>query len=345
MPDRRSLIFPLLMVFISLMVHSCVGFMPIASFISIRPRSRRANQSPLITNEVKREVRRTFLWAEQQGVELDEERQNPNPNPTPKALSNQSKNEFSNQLNNELEKELKKEPAGNLFASIATRIILTPSILGLTALLGHNYITGPLPWNAMTNFGMGLIEVGSFTIVGFVLSLFSVFQYLLVDRLFLDNAIRKTIRALMSDEQDSKAGAGLESTVRKLVTQLREAPGVEGFLFRFVLDVSGVFSEPGIVRLIEDVTKRDGGVYIYMCLYVYVYVYMYIYLYIYINICIKCMYIHFFAYIYISIRNCLLLIFMYLYVYLYRQCRCCCEDKAINPVGVSCRRIVNRAPR
>jgi hypothetical protein len=174
-------------------------------------------------------------------------------------LSNQSKNEFSNQLNNELEKELKKEPAGNLLASIATRIILTPSILGLTALLGHNYITGPLPWNAMTNFGMGLIEVGSFTIVGFVLSLFSVFQYLLVDRLFLDNAIRKTIRALMSDEQDSNAGAGLENTVRKLVTQLREAPGVEGFLFRFVLDVSGVFSEPGIARLIEDVTKRDGG--------------------------------------------------------------------------------------
>jgi hypothetical protein len=255
MPDRSSLFFPLLMVFIILMVHSCVGYMPIASFISIRPRSHRANQSPLITNEVKREVRSTFLWAQQQGVELDKE--NTDPNPTPKVLNNQSKNEFSNQLNNELENELKKEPAGNLLTSIATRIILTPSILSLTALLGHNYIT-PSAYYAMTNFVMGLIEVGSFTIVGFVLGLFSVFQYLLVDRLFLDNAIRKTIRALMSDEQDSRAGAGLESTVRKLVTQLREAPGVEGFLFRFVLDVSGVFSEPGIVRLIEDVNKREG---------------------------------------------------------------------------------------
>jgi hypothetical protein len=198
MPDRSSLFFPLLMVFISLMVRSCVGYMPIASFISIRPRSRRANQSPLITKEVKKEVRSTFLWEQQQGVQLDEE--NANPNPTPKVLNNQSKNEFNNLLNNELEKEVKKEPVGNLLTEIATRVILTPSILGFTALLGHNYIT-PKAYYAMTSFGMGLIEIGSFTIVGFVLGLFSVFQYLLVDRLFLDNAIRISIRALISDEQ------------------------------------------------------------------------------------------------------------------------------------------------
>jgi hypothetical protein len=190
MPDRSPLFLPLLMVFISLMVHSCVGYMPIASFISRRPMLSRAFQSPLhlITNEVKREVRSTSLWTQQQGVELDEERQNANPNPTPKVLDNQSKNEFSNQLNNELEKELKKEPAGNLLASIATRIILPPSILGLTASLGHNYITGPLAYNAMTNFGMGSIEVGSFTIVGFVLGLFSLSLSLSVSLSLIDRS-------------------------------------------------------------------------------------------------------------------------------------------------------------
>uniref|UniRef100_A0A7S1MWF6 Uncharacterized protein n=2 Tax=Hemiselmis andersenii TaxID=464988 RepID=A0A7S1MWF6_HEMAN len=154
-----------------------------------------------------------------------------------------------------------KEPSEGIVGGVFKRISLPPVLLGIAPFPLHTYVTGPLAVHPPASLFMWLVEEGAFLSVGMLFGVLWAFQFLVVGTGVLKRSVKGSVSGVLDtvggDKADKKAGRDLEKAVRGFIKELRNTPGWQGFILQFVLDLSGVFSEPGITRLMEDVDRRQ----------------------------------------------------------------------------------------
>uniref|UniRef100_A0A7S0N618 Uncharacterized protein n=1 Tax=Cryptomonas curvata TaxID=233186 RepID=A0A7S0N618_9CRYP len=151
--------------------------------------------------------------------------------------------------------EQKPETGGSSLQGALLRIFGPTALSFMIALEGHIQFTGPLSKLDLVDALMAFTEITVLTGAGLFVGTVWAFQHLLLDSEVLNQAIQRTWGALVPD--DSSLGKALDSKTRSFIKDLRSAPGVQGFIVRAILDLSGITSEPGIVRLVETVEQES----------------------------------------------------------------------------------------